>query len=199
MNQRRVIKAFFVATLVALSIRLFVFEDYRITSDSMAPQLFKGDLVLVFKSAFNLRFPFSNFELVRTGKPKHSDIVAFSVPDEPYRAYIKRVVAVGGDTLELKKGELWVNQKKLSYKLLTDAREKVWSKKVWEEWPSGKSYPVATNEGTLKDYGPIDIPEGHFFVLGDNRNESIDSRLWGPLPHSCLKGKLAWVWFSYSK
>lgn len=192
-KSKKILKAFFLSTLFALSIRLFLIEDYRITSNSMAPTLFKGDLVLVYKAAFNLRLPYSNFELLRTGTPQRSDIVAFSLPDEPSQAFIKRIIAVGGDKVEIKEGELWINSTKLEYQTIGSAQDQ-----FQEEFPSGKRNLVSLNKESLKNYGPIDIPSGHFFVLGDNRNESIDSRIWGPLPVSCLKGKLAWTWFSFA-
>lgn len=157
----------------------------------MAPTLQKGDLVLVYKAAFNFRLPFSNFELLRTGTPRRQDIVAFSLPDEPYHSFIKRVVGVSGDKIEIRDGELLVNNIKLKYQDSDKARNQ-----FEEQFPSGKRNLVSLDKDSLSNYGPIEIPEGHFFVLGDNRNESVDSRIWGPLPFSCLKGKFAWKWFS---
>lgn len=173
MKTSHVIKAFFIATVTALTLRLFVIEDYRITSDSMMPNLLKGDLVLVSKSAFNLRLPFSSFELVRTGKPAREDIVAFSVPGSGNETYIKRIVGVGGDRIEIKKGELWLNGEVVR-----------------------PSYSLSVTDTEVPDYGPIDIPEAHFFALGDKRTDSIDSRVWGPIPYSCLKGRVSLVWLS---
>lgn len=190
-KSKKIIKAFLIATVFALSVRLFLVEDYRITSHSMEPTILKGDLVLVFKAAFNLRLPFSNFELLRTGTPQRGDIVALSLPDEPYLSFIKRVVGVGGDRIEIREGELWVNNTPLQYQNSQNGTHE-----YEERFPSGSRNLVSLNKQALKNYGPIGIPESHFFVLGDNRNESVDSRIWGPLPLSCLKGKLVWSWFS---
>jgi len=189
----QIAKAFTMATVVALVLRLFLIEDYRISSDSMMPNLFRGDLILVSKSAFNLRFPFSSFELARTGKPQRSQVVAFSVPDHGVDTYIKRIVAIGGDKVEIKNGALWVNDQKADY-LPTNAEEQ--NHLIQEKWSSGVSYPVLAPPDTMKDYGPVDIPADHFFALGDNRLESLDSRSWGPIPYSCLKGKVSIVWLS---
>ncbi|MFM8269398.1 MAG: signal peptidase I [Pseudomonadota bacterium] len=174
MITRNISKYFLVATLTALTVRLFIVEDFRISSNSMSPNLLKGDLILVSKSAFNLRLPFSSFELFRTGKPNRSDIVAFSVPEQGTDTYVKRIVALGGDRVEIKDGVLWING----------------------EMAQGENLPK--DEKVLADYGPVDIPADHFFALGDNRSDSVDSRVWGPIPYSCLKGKVALVWLSVS-
>jgi signal peptidase I len=172
MSTKNIIKAFVIATVTALTVRLFIIEDYRIASDSMQPGLLKGDLILVSKAAFNLRLPFSNFELARTGAPKRSEVVAFTVPDQGADTFIKRVVALAGDKIEIKDGVLWLNG---------NAQEE-------NDSIIGKE--------AMANYGPVDVPAEHFFVLGDNRSESIDSRQWGPIPYSCLKGRVALVWLS---
>lgn len=190
MSKKHITKAFIVSTVTALSLRLFILEDYRISSESMKPTLLSGDLVLVSKSAFNLRFPFTSFELVRTGTPKHSDVVAFTIPDSGVETYIKRVVAVEGDRVEIRNGLLWINNIPASY-LPSGSNET-----VIESAGTGKEYPVYLGKMETYNYGPVDIPKDHFFALGDNREESLDSRLWGPIPYSCLKGRVALVWLS---
>ena len=190
MSKKNIIKAFLISTVTALTLRLFVLEDYRISSDSMKPTLLSGDLVLVSKSAFNLRFPFTSFELIRTASPERSDVVAFTVPEKGPETFIKRVVAVGGDKVEIRKGLLWINNIPASYSP-SETPESLRESPV-----AGKSYEVALGKMGSYQYGPVDIPKDHFFVLGDNRSESLDSRLWGPIPYSCLKGRVALVWLS---
>jgi len=190
MSKTAIIKAFLFSTVTALVLRLFVLEDYRISSDSMKPSLLSGDLVLVSKSAFNLRFPFTSFELMRIGVPERSDIVAFTVPDKGMETYIKRVIAVAGDRVEIKNGLLWVNNLPASY-FPTEQ-----SGVLLESLQGGKNHQVELGEMTQYNYGPVDVPKDHFFALGDNRFESIDSRVWGPVPYSCLKGRVALVWLS---
>lgn len=176
------------STLVALAVRLFIIEDYRISSDSMVPALLSGDLVVVAKPTFNLHLPFSNFEVVRIRKPMPGEIVAFVLPEEGMKTFVKRVVAVEGDTVEVKDGKVIVNSKPLEYLEKNGAR--------WEVQPNGSTYQLDGDPAQSKQFGPVDVPKGHFFALGDNRNSSIDSRRWGPVPHSCLKGKVKLVWLS---
>ncbi|NBX75437.1 MAG: signal peptidase I [Proteobacteria bacterium] len=190
MAPKNIAKSFLIATATALVVRLFVVEDFRISSDSMTPNLLKGDLILVSKSAFNLRLPFSSFELFRTGKPKRSEVVAFSVPEQGTDTYVKRIVALGGDRVEIKEGSLWINGEMAEY------QETPESNQILEKWPSGRSYQITKGKSQLADYGPVDVPADHFFALGDNRSDSVDSRKWGPVPYSCLKGRVALVWIS---
>lgn len=191
MNSKNVLRYFLVATLVALTVRLFIVEDFRISSESMTPNLLKGDLILVSKSAYNLKLPFSSFELFRTGKPNRSDIVAFSVPDHGSDTYVKRIVALGGDRVEIKEGVLSINGEVAQNHLISDSENE-------EIWPGRNSYRITKGASPLPDYGPVDIPADHFFALGDNRSDSVDSRVWGPIPYSCLKGRVSLIWLSVS-
>ena len=158
-----------VATAVALSVRLFVIESFRVISHSMVPTLNDGDIVFVSKMAYNMRVPFSTYELLRTGKPKANEVVAFSLPDKGGETFIKRVVGVEGDQVQIRGGKVFINDKEVQ--------------------TFGKG-PIAG------EYGPVDVPTGHFFAMGDNSGDSTDSRTWGPIPDSCLKGRVALVWFS---
>lgn len=162
------LKALGIATVAALLVRLVLIEDYRISSDSMVPELLTGDLVFVNKAAYNLRFPFSSFRILSLGDPKPGEVVAFSLPEKVTTTFVKRVVAHGGDTIEIRSGQLLRNGVTVEGTPLTGA----------------------------PDYGPIDVPLGHFFVLGDNWKDSIDSRAWGPIPNTCLKGRVGLVWLS---
>jgi len=189
MKAKAILKAFLIATITALSVRLVLVEDYRIASDSMMPNLLKGDLILVSKSAYNLRLPFSSFELLRTGKPLRTEVVAFSVPDHGADTFIKRIIGVAGDRIEIKDGILLVNDKQAQYE-----PGKV-SGETLEQVEDQNPYPILLGDKPL-NYGPVDIPKDHFFVLGDNRADSVDSRLWGPIPYSCLKGRVALIWLS---
>jgi signal peptidase I len=167
------INVFLVSTLIALSVRLFLVEDYRIASNSMAPSLLIGDLIFVSKYNYNLHLPFSSYELVSFRRPVRSEIVTFTLPERGSQTFVKRVVALDGDTVAIKKGVLYVNGVPPEYK-----------------------YRIQVEAGGGKDYGPVNIPPNHFFVLGDNRSDSNDSRAWGPVPYSCLKGRVGLVWLS---
>ena len=185
---RGFVRMFIVATAIALAVRLFVVEDYRIVSDSMAPGLLGGDLVFVSKSAFNLRLPFSTYELARLRTPRRGEVVAFTLPDRGGQTFVKRVVALEGDKVSMRENRLEVNGVFAGYRTEADA--------LLETNADGVTYPVAGGKATAKDYGPVEIPAGHFFALGDNRADSVDSRSWGPVPLSCLKGRVALVWLS---
>lgn len=189
MKARSIVKSFVIATIAALTVRLVLVEDYRVASDSMKPSLLKGDLILVSKSAYNLRFPFSTFEILRTGKPERSEVVAFSVPEQGADTFIKRIVGVGGDRIEIREGVLLINDKPAQYYPVENTNQ------MKEKVENDRSYTIILGEKPL-NYGPVDVPKDHFFALGDNRSDSVDSRLWGPIPYSCLKGKVALVWLS---
>lgn len=184
-----IFKLFFFATVAALAVRLFIVEDYRIASSSMAPRLLRGDLVFIFKGAFNIRLPFSTYEVFKIRRPQRGEIVAFTLPDRGLDTFVKRVVGLEGDQIEIRNGVLYINQVASKY---TPEKEQLFV----EESALGGKYQVFWDSQKLKDFGPINVPKNHFFALGDNRIESIDSRAWGPVPYSCLKGKLGFVWLS---
>lgn len=188
-QSRILIKMFFFATVAALAVRLFILEDYRIASNSMSPSLTQGDLVFILKGAFNIRLPFSTYEVVKFRRPERGEVVAFTLPDRGLNTFVKRVIGVEGDQIEIRSGVLYVNQVPSKYTL---EKGDLFS----EATPSGNTQRVHWASDKLKDFGPIDVPKNHFFALGDNRLDSIDSRTWGPVPYSCLKGKLGFVWLS---
>lgn len=188
-RSRSLLKLFFMATTAALAVRLFLLEDYRIASNSMSPTLVKGDLVFILKGAFNIRLPFSTYEVFKIRRPARGEIVAFTLPERVLETFVKRVIGIEGDQIEIRQGILYVNNIPYRYSLLKNELSQ-------EESPEGMKYPIFQNSVKIKNFGPIDVPKNHFFALGDNRLESVDSRTWGPIPYSCLKGKLGLVWFS---
>ena len=167
----------------------------------MYPNLLSGDLVFVSKFDFNLHLPFSTYEIVRFRRPRHSEVVVFSLPDRGMEGFVKRVVAVEGDKVAIKDGTLVVNGTPVRSQLFNGAvlpSEKQFHLS-WEEEEPGVKYLIQVpDHKNGKDYGPVDVPTGHFFVLNDNREDLNDSRVWGPIPNSCLKGKVALVWLSVS-
>lgn len=184
------IRLFLFATIFALLFRFLVLEDFRVASDSMVPTLLPGDLVFVSKSAFQLRLPFSSYAIASFRAPKRGSVVAFSLPESQWETYTKRVVATEGDTVAIQQGVLLVNDIPAEYLAQNSVSGVVTEKTVWA------SYPILRQSDKVKDYGPVTIPQGHFFALGDNRTDSIDSRVWGPIPYRCLKGSVFMVWLS---
>lgn len=189
------LKVVFFATLGALTLRGCAIEDFRIDSNSMLPTLWPGDLVIANKLKFGIHVPFSTYELFRWSDPKVGDIAVFSVPDKAGTIYTKRVVGIGGDRIAIKGGKLYRNSEVASYSpssmaIAADGEVLV------EQLPNQRAYTVVKH-GELADFGPIDVPMNYFFVLGDNRTDSVDSRAWGPIPMAFLKGKLSFTLISF--
>jgi signal peptidase I len=175
---RENVEAIFIAVLIALFVRAFIVQAFKIPSASMVPTLLIGDQILVNKFIYGVRLPFTNTLLIPVSKPKRWDIVVFRYPENRKIDYIKRVVATGGETLEIRQKEIFINGKKV---------EDPYG--VWD----GISPPDGAN------FGPVTVPPGHYFVMGDNRNHSHDSRYW----RTCsfvgtedLRGKAFVVYFS---
>jgi signal peptidase I len=192
MRLKKYVSVFFWATLTALAFRFFLLEDYRIFSDSMSPSLLSGDLVFVTKANFNIRLPFSSYEVVRFRTPQRGEVVAFTLPDHGGETYVKRVVATEGDEVSIRDGLFHLNGKPVT----GVGEQQSASHLKFETLDGGSVYPIVWDLAQIPNYGPVHIPKGHFFVLGDNRVQSVDSRTWGPIPYSCLKGKVSLIWMS---
>lgn len=179
-HNRSVIKenleAVIVAIILALIIRTFVIQAFKIPSGSMLPTLQIGDHLLVSKFIYGVKIPFTGKTLIPVSKPKPGDVVVFQYPKNPDLDYIKRVIGVAGDTVEIRDKKLFVNNK-----------------------------PFADQHGVFKDtvihpanldardnLGPITVPAGKIFVMGDNRDNSYDSRFWGFVGLEAVRGK-AWI------
>ncbi len=186
------IRIFFWATVFALGVRLFAIEDFRVFSESMSPTLLSGDLIFVSKASYNIRLPFSSYELLKIRRPERGEVVAFALPDQNWETYVKRVVATEGDEVSIRDGILYVNRKPAVIESGTEANHLKW------ESVEGPAYPIVWDKSRIPNYGPVQVPQGYFFVLGDNRVKSTDSRNWGPIPYSCLKGKVSLIWMSVS-
>ncbi len=174
-------EALFVALILAFFIRSFVVQAFKIPSGSMLQTLQIGDHLLVSKFSYGLKIPFTNKMIVDREGPKFQDVIVFEFPEDPSKDFIKRVIGLPGDTIEIKDKEVFRNGQKLqeSYIQHTDTAH--------------KSVP-------RRDiFGPIKVPEGKYFVMGDNRDESYDSRFWGFVEKNKIEGKaliLYWSWES---
>lgn len=212
-------------TLIIVSVLIFrsvFFEPFRIPTGSMIPTLLIGDFILVNKFSYGFKVPFSDWEIPFLGisgdpiylfaesKPKKGDVIVFKFPNDRSTNYIKRVVAVSGDTIEIVDKELYVNGEKIitnslegserSKNILEDMddRFKRYELKLMTSETGGKEHVIQFNKNdpTNSYFPKTTIPEGKYFVMGDNRDFSYDSRIWGFVDHKLIKGRAIFVWFS---
>lgn len=209
---REYVEAIGTALLLALTLRLFIIEAFRIPSGSMIETLAIGDFIFVNKMAYRSEIPWSiatvpmpygGTTLKEWSMPERGDIVVFRFPGDPSVDYIKRVVGLPGDTIEVKKDRLFVNGEAQPTKFVqsvtyNDQRCHEHKAQLYTQTLYGKEHSILTQDGPqpLANFGPVTVKEGHLFMMGDNRDNSSDSRVWGQLPFGNVKGKALFVWLS---
>ena len=169
------------ALLLALVLRTFVIHAFKIPSGSMLPSLQIGDQILVSKFSYGIKLPFIMKTLIPIGVPERGDVVVFVYPQDRSKDYVKRVIGVSGDTIEIRNKQLFLNGR-----LCKD--------------PYAKHYDPLIIPGSMHsrdNFGPITIPAGSIFVMGDNRDYSNDSRFWGTVDVQDVIGKALIVFFSW--
>ena len=193
---------------VALLLRAFVVEAFQIPTGSMIPTLEVGDHIFVSKFSYAIGLPFTNFKLAELGKPKRGDIVVFKYPPDQSMDFIKRVVGLPGETIELRHNELFIDGRPMPRELLpqscsskdgdAEVDEIIRPCEVWTEHLDGKPHLTHqfSNRTDASDFPPRKIPPGHYFAMGDNRDNSRDSRVWGYVPYELIKGRALIVWWS---
>jgi signal peptidase I len=206
-------RAFFPVLLAVLVLRGFIVEPFRIPSGSMMPTLLVGDFILVNKFSYGLRLPVTHHKVTSGDKPKRGDVVVFRYPQDESQDYIKRVIGLPGDQVSYYNRRLSINGEALNteddhiYQGLGDLNRMQQASgcdrvgagcQVLVESNDGTDYTVMTNPGTAYGInGEVTVPEGHFFVMGDNRDHSNDSRIWGYVPEQNLVGKAFMVWMHW--
>jgi signal peptidase I len=206
--------------LVVFVLRSFIAEPFRIPSSSMRPGLVTGDFILVNKFAYGIRLPVLDNKVIDVGVPARGDVAVFKAPHEPDKDYIKRIIAIPGDTLVYQDKKITLNGKPVpqvekgtySYsefgQFLTTLRftEDIDGRKFdvaqFPQFPSfdprqrntSSPAPSCTNDGPVVS---CKVPEGHYMVMGDNRDNSLDGRYWGFVPDSHLRGKAFFIWFNW--
>ncbi len=163
--------------------RTFVVQAFKIPSGSMKSTLLIGDHILVNKFIYGVKIPFLNFTLIPIKDPRQGDIVVFKFPEDPKKDFIKRVVAVPGDTVQIRNKKVYINDKPM-------------------EDPYGTHldpHVIPAGARPRDNLGPVTVPPDSFFVMGDNRDHSYDSRFWGFVDLSAVKGKAFIIYWSWNK
>lgn len=180
---RENIEAILVAIVLALFIRTFVIQAFKIPSGSMKETLKIGDHILVNKFIYGVKIPFLQTTIIPITNPKRGDIVVFKFPEDPSKDFIKRVIGVGGDVIEVRDKKVYVNSKLLNHDfgMHTD------------------SYIFPASVQPRDNFGPVVVPPHSLFVMGDNRDQSYDSRFWGFVDLKAVKGKALIIYWSWDK
>lgn len=194
-------KSLQVALVVFLLVRAFLVEAFKIPSGSMESTLLVGDFLLVNKLLYGAEVPFTGKHLPAVRKPAHGDVVVFQWPEDPTKNFVKRVVGLSGDTIEMREGKLIRNGSLLDERYAV--RLEPWVDPAGEEfrWQRDFLAPSADSRAyhpSRSNWGPLIVPPSHYFVLGDNRDNSLDSRYWGFLPDSLVRGSPIFVYYSYA-
>ncbi|MBW2036139.1 MAG: signal peptidase I [Deltaproteobacteria bacterium] len=182
---RQYAEAILLAVILALFIRTFIVQAFKIPSGSMEPTLLIGDHILVNKFIYGIKLPFIDKTLIPVTKPKRGDVVVFKFPEDPGKDFIKRVIGIPGDVVEIRDKKVYINHKPMlnTHCIHSDP------------------HIVAGKGGRRDNFGPVKVPAHSLFVMGDNRDHSYDSRFWGFVDFSAVKGKafiIYWSWDRYN-
>ncbi|OWW19411.1 signal peptidase I [Noviherbaspirillum denitrificans] len=208
--------SFFPVIALVFFLRSFLYEPFKIPSSSMVPTLVIGDLILVNKFTYGVRLPIINKKVIDINDPQRGDVMVFKYPKDPSLDYIKRVVGVPGDKIVYKNKRLTVNGKEISYEPLPDYLDEEhlsYSKQYMEglsatphrilnddRAPAYVQNPDPFPKRELCSYNlegfTCTVPSGHYFMMGDNRDNSLDSRYWGFVPDENIVGKAFFVWMN---
>jgi len=181
---RENIEAILVAVVLALLIRTFIVQAFKIPSGSMKNTLLIGDHILVNKFTYGIKIPFINKTLIPISEPERGDIVVFTYPRDPSKDFIKRVVGIAGDTVEIRNKNVFVNGQRINdkhYAIYTD-----------------NSKSIFHTNNMRDNMAPLKIPDNSLFVMGDNRDNSHDSRFWGFVDLQSVKGEAFIIYWSWN-
>ena len=217
---REYAEALITAVFVALLIRAFVIEAFKIPSGSMIPTLSVGDHIFVNKFAYGLRIPLTKIRAVKIGEVKRGDVIVFIYPADESKDFIKRVVGLPGDRVMIEGDGIWINGERVrrlplevspypddkrrlvvrNGKLRTIPSSPGWRDfDYYEEDLGGVQHVVQYEKNIERQTYEVTVPPDHYFVVGDNRDNSADSREWGFVPAENVKGKAMFVWLSIDK
>jgi signal peptidase I len=183
-NKKRLLKeyaeAIITALILALVIRAYVIQAFKIPSGSMIPTLLIGDHLLVNKFIYGTKIPFTDRRVLIFKKPERGDIIVFKYPENPKKDFIKRVIATGGDVIEERDKRIYVN-----------------GKAVIEPYTQHSDSGIRSVNDPRDNFRPLTVPKGKVFVMGDNRDQSYDSRYWGFVDLKEIKGKALIIYWSW--
>ena len=179
---REYAESLIIAAVIAFFVRSFVIQAFKIPSSSMEPTLLIGDHLLVNRLSYVMKVPFTDTVIFSLGDPKKNDVIVFRYPKEPDKDFIKRVIATPGDTIEIKDKIIFVNGKRID-----------------DKWGYYSDQSIAPASISPRDnFGPLKVPKDSYFVMGDNRDRSLDSRFWGIVPKDLLVGRALILYFSWN-
>ena len=199
----------FPVLLLVLVFRGFIFEPFRVPSNSMMPTLLTGDFILVNKFDYGLRLPLLNSKIIDFSKPERGDVIVFRYPNYEHTAgysgvdFIKRVVALPGDTISYEKDQLTVNGETVDYRKIgayqgVDSGKAMSGYRHVRELIDHADHDILLHPlGHSRELSKTTVPEGHYFVMGDNRSHSSDSRFWGYVPEDYILGRAIGIWMHW--
>jgi len=195
---REYAEALAIAVLLALFIRTFVVQAFKIPSGSMKPTLIIGDHLLVNKFTYGIKIPLIDRFIIQLDKPKRGDIVVFKYPKDESKDFIKRVIGIEGDVVEIQSDILYVNGEKIDTEYVSKyIDEDISGAERYEESFGESKHYILDQYINYEDFGPVTVPENSIFVMGDNRDNSQDSRYWGFVSLNKIKGKALIIYWSW--
>ncbi len=197
-------RSFFPVLLIVLVLRSFLFEPFRIPSGSMIPTLLVGDFILVSKFSYGVRLPVIHTKILDTGEPERGDVAVFRYPRNPRLDYIKRVVGMPGDSITYRDKTFFINGEEIKISgqnpyVIPGSDDVRAGVVLREEFLGDAPHDILQNDFPQQRGQMVwEVPEGHYFMVGDNRDNSNDSRAWGFVPEENLVGKAKYVWMHWS-
>ncbi len=211
--------SFFPVILIVFLLRSFLVEPFKIPSSSMVPTLLVGDFILVNKFTYGIRLPVANRKIVALGSPERGDVMVFRFPEDPSLDYIKRVVGLPGDRVEYRNKKLSLNGSPVPLRQVDDylSKERMQFSRRFVETLNGEEHEILLDEDAPAGMMPgrafpyagncnynssgvaCTVPAGHYFVMGDNRDNSSDSRVWGFVPDENIVGKAFFIWLNLNE